>query len=311
MTSDASLTELVNNLKRLSEGQRPTGERPATGGVDPSRVVDELMEALRAYAGFRTSPRLRSKLEHVLRKAPEEELLRWRRMLGARDVDDPLTALVEDLTNHETYFFRDQPQLDALAHRVLPEAIQRNRAAGRKSLKIWCAAVSTGEEAYTLAILALEALRAANESDWDIEVIGTDISRQAIRIAREGVYQADGLASFRNLPGRYEPWFEPVSSPGRVASTRFRRPIAIVRDKVRFERFNLNSAKPAVHDADLVLCRNVLIYLEPPLHGRIQAMLCDALRPGGHLMMSPVDRLNVPERVQPRWIDRTVVYEKR
>lgn len=314
MTGEESLADLVNNLKRLSGQRTPaTGAAPAAR-VEPGQVVDNLMEALLEYAGFRASDRLRRKLEFVFRKAPEEELRRWRRMLDTGAGEDHLTALVEDLTNHETYFFRDEPQLNALSHNILPELIQRQAARGKRSLKIWCAAVSTGEEAYTLAILAREALlehAGKGAGEWDISVLGTDISRQAIRVARDAVYQSSGMASFRNLPARYDRYFETVNTGNLTGHANFRQPVESIRKWVRFERFNLKSNAPATRNADLVLCRNVLIYLDTALHGPIQSMLGSALRPGGYLMLSPVDRLHAKNLFHPRWIDRNVVYEKR
>lgn len=317
MAGEESLTDLVNNLKRLSERSSPPARPVASPRVAPGQVVDLLMQALLDYAGFRASDRLRRKLEFVLRKASEEELRRWQQMLGTRAGEDQLTALVEDLTNHETYFFRDEPQLELLSGELLPALVRQKAALGQRQLSIWCSAVSTGEEAYTLAILAHEAvLRNApggerGYAEWDISVLGTDISRQAIRIARDAVYQSSGMASFRNLPARYEKYFKPVQGTRISTGADFRRPLDEIRRLVRFERFNLNSDHAAMQRADLVLCRNVLIYLDSALHGRIQTMLASALRHGGFLMMSPVDRLCAKQLFHPRWIGRNVVYEKR
>lgn len=314
MASEESLTDLVNNLKRLSERTAPRARPEAAPRVEPGQVVDMLMRALLDYAGFRSSDRLRRKLEFALRKAPEEELRHWQQMLGTRAGEDQLTALVEDLTNHETYFFRDEPQLEVLSSELLPGLIREKAAQGERQLRIWCAAVSTGEEAYTLAILAREALlehAPGKAGEWEVSVLGTDISRQAIRIAREAVYQSSGMASFRNLPSRYNSYFEPVGNLRPGMTSQFRTPVEAIRKMVRFERFNLNSRYPAMQRADLVLCRNVLIYLDSALHECIQTMLASALRPGGYLMLSPVDRLHAKQLYHPRWIGRNVVYEKR
>ena len=107
-----------------------------------------------------------------------------------RLVTDPgrseMTSLIEELTVNETYFFRNLPQLDGLSKKVLPKLIESKRRKNDCSLRMWSAACSTGEEAYTLAIIMREAL--PDIADWRTEVVVTDIDRAALRTAHPASY---------------------------------------------------------------------------------------------------------------------------
>lgn len=292
---------------------------PTTQATAP---VQRLLGVLREFAGFRSTPHLQRKLEKVFRDMGPEELSRWVDSLLADPSRRELTALVEDLTNHETYFFRDTPQLELLEKHVLPELVQRKLKSGDKTIRIWSAACSTGEETWTLALMTLQALLNAGVArevragevwlppDWKLEVFGTDISRQAIRVARAAAYRTEALASFRQFPASYLRFFDdaPSAGPGQPA---YRHVHESLRRHVSFELFNLVGAEPPRRQNDLVLCRNVLIYIDTAVHDAVQRMLASALRPGGHLMLGVVDRLQPRELFNDRWFSRCVIHERK
>lgn len=112
--------------------------------------VQRLLDVLRQFAGFRSTPHLQRKLEKVFRDMGPEALSRWVDSLLADPSRRELIALVEDLTNHETYFFRDTPQLDILEKHVLPELVRQKLKSGDKTIRIWSAACSTGEETWKM-----------------------------------------------------------------------------------------------------------------------------------------------------------------
>jgi len=99
--------------------------------------------------------------------------------------DQELSDIMDVLTTNETYFFREAFQLRAFSEEIIPELIAVKRAKGDKSLRIWSAGCSTGEEPYTIAMLLLEM---PELTGWDIEIIGTDISQRVLQHARKGVY---------------------------------------------------------------------------------------------------------------------------
>lgn len=333
MQTRPTLSDMLANLQKLrasaAPAVAPTSAVPAaatTQAVAPATQatvpVQRLLGVLRSFAGFRSTPHLQRKLEKVFREMSPDELSRWVDSLLADPARRELVALVEDLTNHETYFFRDTPQLDLLEKHVLPELVQRKLNSVDKTIRIWSAACATGEEAWTLALMTLQALLDAGVArelrsgevwlppDWKLDVLGTDISRQAIRVARAGAYRTEALASFRQFPARYLRFFDDVEA-ARSGQPAYRHVHESLRRHVSFELFNLVSAEPLRRQHDLVLCRNVLIYIDTAMHGDVQRMLASALRPGGHLMLGVVDRLQPRELFNDRWFSRCVIHERK
>jgi chemotaxis protein methyltransferase CheR len=187
-------------------------------------------------------------------------------------------AFVEALSVSETHFFRIRAQFEALAERVLPALLVARR--GTRRLRLWSAGCSTGEEAWSLAILVERLV----PPGWDVTVLGTDVDEAALERARRGVY---GPRSFREAPGwvRSE-WFRPTADGWEVDS-RLRR-------RVRFAALNLaTDAYPSpasgTDGIDLLLCRNVLIYFTPDARARTAARLSRCLAPGGWLAMAPAE----------------------
>lgn len=186
---------------------------------------------------------------------------------------DLATDVVDALLNNETSFFRDPGAFALIADDILPRLAQRLSA--RKRLRIWSAACSTGQEAYSLAMLFAE--QGERWAGWDIQILATDISRSAIQRARDGLYSQfeaqRGLAIRRLLD-----WFDPVLDHGwRIKSD--------IAAKVRFARHNLVGLPPAGGPFDLILCRNVLLYFSPARRGQLLDRLGSAIDPNGILML--------------------------
>ncbi|WP_425430103.1 CheR family methyltransferase [Cystobacter ferrugineus] len=190
-----------------------------------------------------------------------------------------LETAVEALTTHETYFFREPRQLKAFSEEVLPVLERRN--ARTRRLRIWSAGCSSGEEAYTVAMLLLESGRFEG---WDLEVYGTDISRRVLSVARLGEYGPSALRS--TSPDKLARYFVHVG-PNRVR----------VRDDIRamvsFGHHNLRDVDtvPLTSRVDAVFCRNVLIYFDAPARQRVLRLLYDKLVPGGYLMLGHSENL--------------------
>jgi chemotaxis protein methyltransferase CheR len=197
--------------------------------------------------------------------------------------------------------------MNMVSRDIIPDIIERRQ--GHQQLRVWSAASSSGEEVYDLSFMCLQGLQRAGKAKasaergiipapgWMIWVLGTDVSNQALRTAREGVYGDLGMGSFRNLPEQWKTMFEEVKLPpeNAISGVRYLRVRDFVREWVRFERFNLVNSRPPVQGMDLVFCRNVLIYFEDPVKQAVQRMLAKSLSPGGVLVMGASVQMLVPE----------------
>lgn len=201
--------------------------------------------------------------------------------------------LADVLTVSETYFFRDPACFEQLATGVLQPLICRRRAAGHRYLRLWSAGCATGEEAYSLAMTVDRLLDDAE--DWHITVMGTDLNTESLAKAHAGVY---GAWSFRQSVDDYRShYFSP--EPAEVVAdqagrTRFWRIRSEVAARVRF--FELNLANPVypdvgreLADVDVILCRNVLMYLSPAQALAVLGRLTQCLASDGVLLVGAVD----------------------
>lgn len=180
--------------------------------------------------------------------------------------------VVEALLNHETFFFRDRAAFDLLRQSVFP-AFQKARATERR-LSIWCAGVSTGQEAYSLAMTFADAN--AQWRGWTIDILGTDVSGAAIARGQSGVYSQFEVQ--RGLPVvQMVRWFEADGGEWRIA-TRLKR-------EVRFEVHSILDKPPRPGKFDVILCRNLLLYFSAPKRGAAFARLAEAIAPDGMLML--------------------------
>jgi chemotaxis methyl-accepting protein methylase len=186
----------------------------------------------------------------------------------------------------ETSFFRAPPQLKSLSVSFLPALRARRRAANAFSVRVWSAGCATGEEAYSLAILLLESV--TPREAWSLEVLATDINASALAAAREGVYSGRSLEGVST--DRLAAFFEPAG-PGRYSV----RPE--VRRIVRFRQHSLLEPPPA-GPFDVVVCRNLLIYLRPEVVGDVLDGFGAVLRPDGALLLGDAD---VPALYSRKW----------
>lgn len=180
--------------------------------------------------------------------------------------------VVEALLNNETYFFRDRAMFDQLGATVLPALASRRERMRR--LSIWSVGCSTGQEAYSLAMLIAE--QPARWRDWTIEIIGTDVARSVVMAAREGNYSQFQIQ--RGLGVAQMVSFFEETRTGWRANDALRR-------MVRFETHNLLDKPPEPGRFDLILCRNVLLYFDRATRERAFGRLASALPPDGLLML--------------------------
>lgn len=190
--------------------------------------------------------------------------------------DNEVLALAEELTIGETYFFRHLDQFRAYAEIALPERLIAR--GGSRPLKVLSAGASSGEEGYSLAILALER---GLEGGRGLEIEGVDLNPKAVERAQRGRYTAWSLRETTEELRRR--WFSPAGRDCDVSP--------LVRASVRFRQGNLARLEYAEGDLDIVFCRNVLMYFAPEVMREVISRLTFALAPGGYLFLGHSETL--------------------
>jgi chemotaxis protein methyltransferase CheR len=189
---------------------------------------------------------------------------------------DTIALLLDELTVKETYFLRDQSQLAAIDWHVL---LERAKADGSDRVRVWSAPCATGEEAYTLALLASEAFA---RPDPPVSILATDISGGALASAQAGSYRA---RSVRNLTPQQRGRYFHESEDSFVVHENLRA-------LVRFRQHNLVAdPSPGEGGFDLILCRNILIYFDGDTVERVLASLEASLSRSGTLVLGAADAL--------------------
>ncbi len=213
--------------------------------------------------------------------------------------DDEFIAIVDILTVNETYFFRAKSQLAAFSKEIIPELMERNKKT--KKIRIWSAGCSTGEEPYTLAMFLLEN---ENLREWDVNVLGSDISQRVLQVARRGIYKEN---SFRVTDEYFiEKYFH--KEPG----DNYR-----ISDRVKaFVNFNcLNLFDPFklkfIEQMDVIFCRNVLIYFDQSARKRVTESFFDILTEGSYLLIGYAESLmNISAAFTLKHLKNDMVYQK-
>ena len=197
---------------------------------------------------------------------------------------DELKNLLVEVTTNETYFFRNPPQLKALENQLLPEIVTAKAKIGFRKLRVWSAGSSSGEEAYTLAMLLMEK-RDSLLKDWIIEIVGTDINQEVIAQAKEGVYNA---YSVRHAPDNYrKKYFKQESTDRFVLSPD-------VKKYVNFSMVNLYDDNKMVFmkTFDLIFCANVLIYFDLASKSKVVQHYYNNLQPYGYFFVGQSESLH-------------------
>jgi len=187
------------------------------------------------------------------------------------------------VTVGETRFLRQRSWFERIERTALAALIEQRRRQGMKRLQIWSAGCSTGEETYTLAVILREML--ADFAEWRIDILGTDARAEAIEAAEQGVFEARQLREFTSF--QIERTFTPADGDHLAVLPELRR-------NIRFRIANLMDQAASEHGIerfDLILCRNVLMYMKPAAQRGIAHYLVSALTEDGWLAVSPAEAL--------------------
>jgi chemotaxis protein methyltransferase CheR len=218
---------------------------------------------------------IESRLTPVARKAGlanVEELIAGLRAAPTGAVAD---AVVEAMTTNESSFFRDKTPFEAFISFMVPSLIDRR---GSRRIRVWCAAASTGQEPYSLAMILKE--NAHLLPGVTVEILATDIAAHVLDRAREGIYSAFEVQ--RGLPIQYLlKYFEQKGDQWQI------RPE--IRAMVQFRQFNLLQSFAGLGTFDIIFCRNVLIYFDIPTKADVLSRMAKVLAPDGYLVLGAAE----------------------
>ncbi len=204
-----------------------------------------------------------------------ETLKDYYRLLRLDMRGNEVNRLIEIITTNETYFFRNIAQMKILGEELLPRLILEKKQQNSKTLKIWSAACSTGEEPYSIAINILENL--PDTDGWNIQVLASDINHQVLDTARKGKYSARAL---KEVHSYYLSKYFIGNNGTYEVDPRLKK-------LVRFFYLNLMDSQQAanIRNIDIVFCRNVLIYFDQKARRQVVGHLYNSLRSEGHIFL--------------------------
>lgn len=246
------------------------------------RSFDALRAYLRRESGLILDADKRylveSRLTSIMRRESMTTLTDLVRALELNRTPRLAQDVVQAMTINETYFFRDRLPFDTFRNNILPD-VMRVRAPQR-SIRIWCAASSTGQEAYSLAIILEEAQ--ARLAGWKVEIMATDLSEAALTRAREAVYSQfevqRGLTTAQLL--RY---FTQVGDMWQLKDQ--------IRQRVTYRHLNLLNEYALLGSFDIIFCRNVLIYFEAPRKSDVLNRMTRILSPEGAIILGAAESI--------------------
>jgi chemotaxis protein methyltransferase CheR len=256
---------------------------PLIGEELPDEVFEAILEQLRVRRQFDLGAYkdrcIRRRIAKRLRASGTGSVAGYLERLAVDDGE--LDALLATLSIHVSQFFRNPDTFQALERNVLPDLVRRAKLSGRNVLRLWSVGCAGGEEPYSLALLIDELA----PSRLEVSILGTDVSAPVLEAAREGLFEPARLAEVP--PAVITRYFS--AEHGRY------RLVDRVRSMVRFERHNVMTAAE-FPQADLILCRNVLIYFTREEQARILARFAAAMPEGGALVLGRAETLTGVER---------------
>ncbi|MBM3491626.1 MAG: protein-glutamate O-methyltransferase CheR [Alphaproteobacteria bacterium] len=250
-----------------------------------------LQTMLRQRSGLVLTPDkthlLESRLTPVARRHGLERLDDLVERLRAARTEELAREVTEAMTTNESSFFRDSKPFDSFRKEILPALLAAR--AQRKQLRIWCAAASTGQEPYTLAMILKE--EQAKLAGWRTEIVATDLSTEVLEKAKAGIYSQFEVQ--RGLPVQMlVKYFTQTGEMWQIA--------APLRAMVSYRAFNLLGDPGLLGRFDVVFCRNVLIYFDQPTKAQVLHRIGKQLAPDGYLVLGVAETvLGVTEAFKP------------
>lgn len=242
-------------------------------------------------AGIALSERKRqlvySRLARRLRALGLQRFEQYCALLKVDGDPDELCYFINALTTNLTHFFRESHHFDYLYETIFAQLVQRNAA--RKRIRIWSAGCSTGEEAYSIAACASEAIEQYRLSSWDIKILATDLDTNVLQTARDALYREERV--------------EPI--PKALRNKYFSKPDAQsmvsvspkLKQLITFKQLNLMEKWPMKGSFDVIFCRNVIIYFDKPTQQMLFKRFHQVLSDSGYLMLGHSETLGTMQSV--------------
>jgi len=196
---------------------------------------------------------------------------------------DEFTNLVDSISTNLTSFFREKIHLDYLADQFLPRVLQDKKKKKNRTLRLWSAGCSTGEEPYSIAITLLEKI--PDPGEWDIKILASDVSTRVLEKAQLGIYDQERIAP---LNGQQRNRFMTVVHTGPLKEYMVRPELKQI---IRFRYLNLMDPWPFKGPFDAIFCRNVMIYFDKPTQERLVNRFFQCLASGGLLCIGHSESL--------------------
>jgi chemotaxis protein methyltransferase CheR len=229
---------------------------------------------------------LESRLLPVARKwklATFDDLVR---LIRTKNDEAVIRDVVEAMTTNESFFFRDTKPFDQFKQICLPALLKAR--ASQKTIRIWSAACSSGQEAYSLAMILSE--MGAQLNGWKIDIVGTDLSQEILNRAKDGLYSQFEVQ--RGLPiTLLVKYFQQTGDRWKISDA--------IRSKVQYREWNLLNDPAPLGKFDIVYCRNVLIYFDQPTKAKVLAGIAKQMPDDGYLFLGGAETvLGISDKFQ-------------
>ena len=196
------------------------------------------------------------------------------------NADNEIVNLINRITTNKTNFFRENHHFEFLAKELFPHMITRSEVSGARRLRIWSAGCSSGEEPYTLAMVAAEAFK--SQRGWDIKILATDLDTEILQRAIEGVYPTQAVSP---IPKDYLGRYFIRSSDGYTAGN-------VLKSMITFRKLNLMDTNfPMKRPFDVIFCRNVIIYFDAQTKESLLLKFYNHLKEGGYMFIGHSESL--------------------
>ncbi len=244
-------------------------------------------------------PVLRSRIKEAVRKRGIDP---YKLYDVLKKDSSALAEFIDSVTTNLTGFFRYRQQFDVFENEILPEIIAKREREGTKTIRLWSAGCATGEEPYTMAMVAIKVLGTKLRTFWDLKVIGSDISLKSLMKAKEGIYLWDRV---KEVPDEYrERFFEKVDDEHYRISDE-------VKKFVTFDYHNIMYDN-GLRNIDVVFCRNVLIYFDDNSQKKALDNIYITMRDDGYLFLGHSESLyGIYDRFEPIKRGGIHIYKKK
>lgn len=305
---NTSSLQSKNTTNQASEGG--TNKPSATTAPEKMEMTNEIFNSYRSLiyklCGIYFTDSKKYLLEgRIVRRLVSHKMRSFDEYL--RFIESPtgrneLNELFEAITINETYFFRAPQQFDALEKTIIPELIAAKRGQINPTIRIWISASSSGEEAYTIAIIVLEKLKAKFPT-INFQIYASDIDRIVIEQAKKGIYREYAV---RNIPKEQLIKYFKYDGTNYILSDQVKR-------MVHFSNINLYDAQQMrqMRDMDIVFCCNVLIYFDVASKQQVVSYIYDSLNKGGYLFIGYSESLHgLSKAFKLIHLQKAMVYKK-